>query len=207
MPASSRSRERAPSAATRRRAAISSPSAQMHRDPLRRRPRSRAPRSRAESTPSCFALARSAVEQRAVLDHVGERLARRDLAGEGQKHRPHRVVELGVGDDHVEDRLRPAAPPRPTRRWSRTGAAPPPRSPRRARRCVPRPSAGSATVDGETLAEPLAQRDRQRQAGEAAAGDQHVRVLVLVLTRRSSTIGSHRRQHQHPPPCQAAIID
>ena len=41
-----------------------------------------------------------------VLDHVGERLARLDLAGEGEKDRPHRVVEPAVGDDHVEDRLR-----------------------------------------------------------------------------------------------------
>ncbi len=45
------------------------------------------------------------VDEMAVLDHVGERLARLDLAGEGEKHRPHRVVEPAVSDDHVEDRL------------------------------------------------------------------------------------------------------
>ena len=37
---------------------------------------------------------------------MGERLARLDFAGEGEKHRPHRVVDPAVGDDHVEDRLR-----------------------------------------------------------------------------------------------------
>ena len=36
----------------------------------------------------------------------GEGLARFDVAGEGEKDRPHRVVEPAVGDDHVEDRLR-----------------------------------------------------------------------------------------------------
>ena len=44
-------------------------------------------------------------DKAAVLDHVSERFARLDLAGEGQKGRPHRVVEPAVGDHHVEDRL------------------------------------------------------------------------------------------------------
>ena len=48
-------------------------------------------------------------DQKTVLDHMGERLARLDLAGEGEKHRPHRVVEPAVGDHHVEDRLRLSA--------------------------------------------------------------------------------------------------
>ena len=46
------------------------------------------------------------VEQRAVLDHVRERLARLDVAVEGEEGRPHRVLQAAVGDDHVEDRLR-----------------------------------------------------------------------------------------------------
>ena len=41
-----------------------------------------------------------------VLDHVRERLALLHLAAEGEEGRPHRVVELGVGHHHVEDRLR-----------------------------------------------------------------------------------------------------
>ena len=44
-----------------------------------------------------------------VLDHMGERLAGLDLAREGEKHRPHGVVEPAVGDHHVEDRLRLSA--------------------------------------------------------------------------------------------------
>ena len=48
-------------------------------------------------------------DEKTVLDHMGERLARLDLAGEGEKHRPHGVVEPAVGDHHVEDRLRLSA--------------------------------------------------------------------------------------------------
>ena len=36
---------------------------------------------------------------------MGERLAFLDFAGEGEKNRPHRVVEPAVGHHHVEDRL------------------------------------------------------------------------------------------------------
>ncbi len=45
-------------------------------------------------------------DEEAVLDHMGEGLARLDFAGEGQKDRPHEIAEPAVGDDHVEDRLR-----------------------------------------------------------------------------------------------------
>ena len=38
---------------------------------------------------------------------MGERLARLDLAGESQEHRTGGVFQPGIGDDHVEDRLRP----------------------------------------------------------------------------------------------------
>jgi len=57
-----------------------------------------------------IALGLGALEQRidqmTVLDHVRERLARLDIAGEGQEHRTGRVLQLGIGDDHVENRLR-----------------------------------------------------------------------------------------------------
>ena len=46
------------------------------------------------------------VDQMAVLDHVRERLARLDIAGKRQEHRPGGVFQLGIGDHHVDDRLR-----------------------------------------------------------------------------------------------------
>ena len=46
------------------------------------------------------------IDQIAVLDHMRERLAGLDIAGEGQKHRTGGVFQLGIGDDHVDDRLR-----------------------------------------------------------------------------------------------------
>jgi hypothetical protein len=45
-------------------------------------------------------------KQGRVLDHVRERLARLDIAIEGEKNRPHCVAEAAVGDLHAEDRLR-----------------------------------------------------------------------------------------------------
>ena len=101
----SRMRERAPSAATSRRA----------RESRRRRAARRcasalvsksAPRRRAARRPASRACAEQRVDQRPVLDHVRERLARRHLAAEGEEDRPHRVAEPAVGDHHVEDRLR-----------------------------------------------------------------------------------------------------
>ena len=60
---------------------------------------------RRSATPSCLPLHQRR-DQRRVLDHVGERLARLDLAVEGEESRPHRVVQPAVGDHHVENRLR-----------------------------------------------------------------------------------------------------
>ena len=122
--------ERAPSAATRSRA---SDRAVLECAPSGRR------RGQNLATAALAADARLArlcserIDEMPVLDHVGERLARLDFAGEGEEDRPHRVAEPAVGDDHVEDRLRPRRPS-PRRRASRTAAAPPRRSPRRVRR-------------------------------------------------------------------------
>jgi hypothetical protein len=71
----------------------------------------------AERNAKRFRLAEQRRDQMPVLDHMGERLARLYLAGEGEKHRPHRVAKPAVGDDHVEDRLRVAgdAVPHPQR--------------------------------------------------------------------------------------------
>ena len=49
------------------------------------------------------------IDQMAVFDHMRERLAGLDIAGKGQEHRTGGVFQLGIGDDHVEDRLRLAA--------------------------------------------------------------------------------------------------
>ncbi len=46
------------------------------------------------------------VDQMAIFDHVRERLARLDIAGKSQEHRSGGVLQFGIGDDHVEDRLR-----------------------------------------------------------------------------------------------------
>jgi len=43
--------------------------------------------------------------QQPVLHHVGERFARLDLTGEGEKHRFDRVAQAAIGHHHVENRL------------------------------------------------------------------------------------------------------
>ena len=63
-------------------------------------------RGRTQIDAAGFCLGGKHLDEIAVLDHVGERFARFDIAGECEKHRPHRVAELAVGHHHVEDRLR-----------------------------------------------------------------------------------------------------
>ena len=46
------------------------------------------------------------IDQLAVFDHVRKGFARLDMAGEGQEYRSGGVFQFGIGDDHVEDRLR-----------------------------------------------------------------------------------------------------
>ena len=178
MPARSRIAECAPSAATSSRAAIVSPSDK------RRRRRGRARRSKSvdRRLPQVDAfvlrLLRSARRRSGrILDHVGERLARLDVAVEGEEDRPHGVAEAAVGDDHVENRLRLDATA-PTRRSSRTAAAPRRRWRRRAHRRRARASAGSATVTANEGAQrpgaaqspaPGRQSRRRRSAHRSAA--------------------------------------
>ena len=121
---------------------------------------------------------------------MGERLARLDLAGESEKHRPHRVVEPAVGDDHVEDRLG-------FRRYVLPNAE---RLEQAARGGDDRRGAlviGVALAehrvddgDGKSRPEPLPQGDRKRQAGKAAAGDENVdRTIRPVHDTHARTAG------------------
>ena len=97
MPARSRMRERAPSAATSSRAAMSRRRASRtdQRAPAVRAQNDPSPQSRAARRhPASRASRPARAIRRSVLDHVRERLARLDLAVEGEEHRPHGVVEL-----------------------------------------------------------------------------------------------------------------
>jgi hypothetical protein len=117
--------------------------------------------------------------QQPVLDHMSERLARRDVAGEGQKHRPHGVVEPAVGHDHVEDRLRLAGHALPDAESLKQAAH---GSDDRRRPLVAVMAAAEQRVgddDGRRVAKPLPKCNRKRQSGEAAAGDQYVDRLVI----------------------------
>ena len=130
---------------------------------------------------------RQGIDQQAVLDHVGERLARLDLAGEGEEGRPHRVAEPAVGDDHVEDRLgvrRDGLPDSdgleqaPCRGDDRRGAF------------VLAAASAQRRIGNcyrERRSEPLPQRDGERQPGKAAAGNQNVGIApchAFILARQ-----------------------
>ena len=123
----------------------------------------------------------------AVLDHMRERLARLDVAGEGQEHRPDGVFQLGIGDDHVEDRLRfgrdlipyPDGIEQAPARRDDGGRA----------RVAARPG-GQRRVgddDRDVGAEALTQRQRQRQPGKGASADnnaslcRHRNLLAIPL--------------------------
>ena len=121
-----------------------------------------------------FGFLNQCIDQPPVLDHVRERLALFHLAAEGQERRPHRIVELGVGHHHVEDRLRLRVDRVPD--FDRLEQ--PPRGGR---------DGGGARVlrlrgferrigdrHRKARAQRLAQRDRQRQAGKARPADHHV---------------------------------
>ena len=107
----------------------------------------------------------------AVFDHVRERFARLDMAGEGQEHRTGRVFQFGIGDDHVEDRLRaggdliphPDGIEQPAAGGDDGGRARIAARPQRQRRI--------GHDDGNIGAKALTQRQRQRQPGKRAAAD------------------------------------
>jgi hypothetical protein len=102
--APSRSRERAPSAATSS-AALASALGEFGDDAVGLRLEA-GDAGRAQLDAVSPARPDQRGEQRAVLDHVGEGLAGLDLAREGQKGLANGVGETAVGDHHVQDRLR-----------------------------------------------------------------------------------------------------
>jgi len=53
-----------------------------------------------------FGLRDQRIDQITVFDHMRERLAGFDIAGERQKHRTGGIVELRIRHDHIRDRLR-----------------------------------------------------------------------------------------------------
>ena len=176
MPACSRIFERAPSAPTSSRAEIVSPSASCTSIAFAAcsKPLTAAA---AQIDAKLFRLRDQRIDQMPVLDHVRERLARLDLAAEGEERRPHRVVELVVGDHHVEDRLRVAATASQTPIASNRRRAAAAIAEARGSFDGAAASAGSATVTAKLSPSALAQRDRQRQAGKAGAADHHIGLL------------------------------
>jgi hypothetical protein len=132
-------------------------------------------------------------DERGVLDHVGERLARFDVAVEGEKDRPHDVAEAAIGHDHVENGLRLDVLPhadsleQPPRRGDDCGGAGIFRRPSQRR---------VGHRDGERGRQALAQRNGQRQTGKAGAADQHIGPLHAPC----------RRGHARPPGQDYSIV-
>ena len=180
MPAASRIAERAPSAATRSFAASRVAVGETHIDAIRAGLETRH-RVGAKLDAVRLRPLDQRIDQRRILDHVRERLARRDLAAERQIGRPHRVLQLGIGDDHVEDRLRAVGdlvpdadgleqPPR--RRRDRRGA-------RVARVALAERRIGDR--DLERIAEPLAQRDGRAPGRQSRRRRSAHRLRATVL--------------------------
>ncbi len=181
MPACSRTRERAPSAATSSDADTVT-IAERHRDAIALMREARH-RGGAQLDSLRARLGGERGIERRVLDHVGERLALLHFAREGEEHRPHGVLQLGVGHNHVENRLciRGDRVPHaerfehaPRRGRDRGGAQVRLRIRREGR---------IGDDDPERVAESLAQRERKREAGESAAGDHHIGACDFWLVR------------------------
>ena len=170
MPARSRSFERAPSAATSRLASTALPSASVTSTPSARESNV-VTAAGAQIDALGFRALHQCIDQMAVLDHMRERLARLDIARESQEHRTGRILQLRVGDDHVEDRLRSGRDLIPHPDGLEQPAA-------------GRDDGGRAWIaawlcrqrrigndDRDIAAEALTQRQRQRQPRKGAAAD------------------------------------
>src|SRR5262249_2581935 len=123
------------------------------------------------------------IQQKAVLDHMGEWLAWLDVARKGEKDRPHRVFEPAVGHHHVEDRLRLAGGALPDA--ERFEQSPRSGDNRRGAFVAVMTFVQSRVGhhDRSRRTQALTQRERKRQAGKARAGDDNGETrVVLVLT-------------------------
>ena len=120
------------------------------------------------------------IEQEAVLDHVRERLARLDVAGESEKDRTDGVFDAAVGHRHVQDRLRliRGALPNAERLEQTPRGRDDGRGALVAIMAFAQGRIGHHDRGRGTQA--LPQRDRERQAGETAAGDHDVDPLVAL---------------------------
>ncbi len=125
-------------------------------------------RGRAQLHALLFGARHQRIDQMTVFDHVGERLARLDVAAKGQEYRTDGVVEPGIGDDHVEHGLRGGRHVLPDAEHIEQPTAGGDDS--RGARVAARP--GRQRRIGHDHAnirtEPLPQRHRQRQPGEGA---------------------------------------
>ena len=118
-----------------------------------------------------FGARHQRVDQMAVLDHMRERFAGLDLAGKGQEHRTGGVFQLGIGDDHVEDRLRSGRDLIPhAERLEQPAAG---RDDGGGARIAARPCRQRRIGDDDRNigAKALTQRQRQRQSRKRAAAD------------------------------------
>ena len=106
-----------------------------------------------------------------VFDHMRKGLARLDLAGKGQKYRTGRIVERGIGDDHVEDRLRRRRHLVPDAERLEQAAAGGDDGGRARIAARPLAQRRIGDDDGNIGPKPLAQRQRQRQSRKRAAAD------------------------------------
>src|SRR5579863_609011 len=111
------------------------------------------------------------IDQMTVLDHMREWLTRLDIACKCQENRPGSVFELGVGNDHIQNRLRSICNLFP----DANGIEQPPAggddggSTRIAAR--PQPKRRIGDDNGNIGAKALTQRQRQRQPCKPAAAD------------------------------------
>jgi hypothetical protein len=133
------------------------------------------------------------IDQTAVFDHVGERLAGLDIAGKGQERRTGGILQLGIGHDHVEDGLRIGGHLAPDA--ERLEQPPAGGHDRGRARIAARPHRQRRIGhdDRNIGAKALAERQRQRQPGKGAAADDNAslwRHAVLTRLCRQTTLAT-----------------
>ncbi|MEY9180709.1 hypothetical protein ABIA41_002144 [Bradyrhizobium sp. USDA 313] len=111
------------------------------------------------------------IDQAAVLDHMRKGLARGDIAGKVEEHRTGGVLELRIGDDHVEDRLRLAPDGVPGADRLEQAAAGGHDRGGAGIAARPRAERGIGDDDGDLGPEPLAQRQGECKPCKRAATD------------------------------------